>query len=857
MEIYKKFSDMFRHKFWIVLLLIAVISYGQIIFMQPWQDDNALFFKLAHISEPAGFLGKGILGEGAYKYVAFFYYPIYLLFGYATEYYFALNLIVYFFSCLSVYILAKKILSDNAAKVSSVLYAAGFIASDAYIRLFNSTGTSLSVIFACFLIYFYLSYFKKAKLHYYLLSIIYYFLSCEFIRYRTHYLIGVIVAFEFIFFLNRKYFFKKLAAILIRLIPFFFIFYKYFIENADSRSGDIIVFIKSIFSGNLYYLYGFFASFSNLIIPDKLSWYIYQTGSLAYVIIVLLVPCFLFYLLKGKPYRKIITLSFFFIPIAWYFINKNIFNSPFLSVAGSDLFLSFLGGVLLFLISFSFFFVGKDYRKPYLFFYFWLIINLLAYVAYNPTFALVSINRYLAHSQLAWIFLLGVVYMFYDLGKNKKVPVLVGIISLAILNIYLSLDYQRTVVLERSLPVKKFYQQLKIALPDIQKNDLIYFDVADNARSYFADAFSVAQMPETTAIAWRYGIDRYDFFLAENYDDLIAKAAENKIAIQNIYPFFYSKEKGLISTKKEFEKLSRGVSEVETIFDENLSEPYYFKDVYFCAIKPEISITLSAKPSLEAKKMLNDKEFPFAVALAYDKAKKDFYDSVKVFVSSEWRERVGRNLIDQNSNTVWQADRVTWDEEKTFFGFDFGKATKLERFIWVNAFANNTPINYSIETSADGKYWNKVAETERIVRIDSEKTEEVHFSAVSARFIRMVINKTLNQDSAGISESWVVPAGFEDYSIKELEGYLQSPQNALINNTSSVSVLWKSDASPNWQNDITAIFKLLTDGVERSYRISIPCRGTQLEAIKLEGFQFPMDIFFRKILISYKQISKN
>lgn len=55
-----------------IILLVLVISFGQTLLMIPWQDDNALFFKLAHIQERAGFLGSGIFGERAYKYTAFF-----------------------------------------------------------------------------------------------------------------------------------------------------------------------------------------------------------------------------------------------------------------------------------------------------------------------------------------------------------------------------------------------------------------------------------------------------------------------------------------------------------------------------------------------------------------------------------------------------------------------------------------------------------------------------------------------------------------------------------------------------------------------------------------------------------------
>ena len=101
MEIFKKVIYFFEKRYWVFLFLIVLIAYGQTLVMLPWQDDNALFFKLANIEGRAGYLGAGPFGEGAYKYTAFLYLPIYLLFNFRTEFYFAYTLVLYF--------LAKKI----------------------------------------------------------------------------------------------------------------------------------------------------------------------------------------------------------------------------------------------------------------------------------------------------------------------------------------------------------------------------------------------------------------------------------------------------------------------------------------------------------------------------------------------------------------------------------------------------------------------------------------------------------------------------------------------------------------------------------------------------------------------------
>src|SRR3989344_33302 len=125
-----KIIKFFRRNYWILLLLTVLISYGQILFMQPWQDDNALFFKLANIKEPAGYLGRGLFGEGPYKYTAFFYYPLYKIFGFNTYAFFSESLIFYFLAALCIYKLFSEIISKPAGRVAGTLFAAGYVAAD-------------------------------------------------------------------------------------------------------------------------------------------------------------------------------------------------------------------------------------------------------------------------------------------------------------------------------------------------------------------------------------------------------------------------------------------------------------------------------------------------------------------------------------------------------------------------------------------------------------------------------------------------------------------------------------------------------------------------------------------------------
>ncbi len=846
MSIIKKLVHWLGKNYWLFLLILVAVSYGQIIAMLPWQDDNAIFFKLAHIQESAGYLGRGIFGEGPYKYTAAFYYPLYLLFGYDSIYYFVFGFLMYFLSVIVLYRVAAKIFDEDFGKLSSFLYACGYMASDGFIRLYNNVITSLSVVIVSLLLYCYWLYFKKRKLLFYFLAVALFYLAIEFARARTHYLIAPIIIFELIFTVfgkKIKYAFQSI----LRLIPFTFIFYKYFMENPDTRSQRVSVFIGSLLKGDFTVLYGYLSSLSNLFIPD---WFTHNFHFLLYSVIFIILVYFLF------KRRKMSWLILCNIPLAllWYVLSRKIYQIPSLNPSAHQLGLAYLGGIILTILSTIFFYIRKELKVYYLLFAFWILVSLASYSAYNPSVIYDSINRYLSHSFFALTILIVLIYRNFEKEKLSKFLVLVLIVFYGLGNLVSAFSYQKKLLKFRTKPVKEFYQQLSYILPKIEKGDILYFDVAPDARGYFADAFSVAQMPDTTAIAWRYKIDRYDFFMAEGYQSFIKQVSENNIPQEKIYTFFYSKNTGLVSTKTDFLKSDNGLFKDEVVANQSSQFEHVFKNSYSCVIQPTLSFAISAKPDLENVNLIFKEDFSVTDAITYAKTKYYFYNSAKIFTSSEWKERVGSNLIDDNPDTAWQADRVTWDKEDTFFGFDLGRVQTVGRLAWINAFSNSTPTLYSIETSLDNKKWTKALIVENVNRIENGELKEVVFNPVPTRYIKMVLTKTLNQDSPGISESWIIPPNLDGYSISSLEKMAKSSQVAILEDKSMVSVFWKSNSVEGWKSDNTTSFQLITDGKIRNYVVKIPCSGTKLTEIKFDGFQFPLDLVVKNIRISYSPI---
>src|SRR6185436_5640063 len=159
--------------------LLVLISYGQILFMEPWQEDNVIFFKVAHIFEQAGYLGKGILGAGPYRHTITPYYFIYKIFGYNFPIYYLLMLLSYFFATVAIYFLVKNILGKKPAMIASFLFGVGYIASEGFFRVYTSTNISSGIAFTAILFLIYWKYYKTKKLKWYLLTVFLYWATIQ------------------------------------------------------------------------------------------------------------------------------------------------------------------------------------------------------------------------------------------------------------------------------------------------------------------------------------------------------------------------------------------------------------------------------------------------------------------------------------------------------------------------------------------------------------------------------------------------------------------------------------------------------------------------------------------------------
>ena len=869
MEIYKfrenkiinEVVSFFEKRFFLLLLIVTLISFGQTLWMGVWLDDQGLFFKFAHIYEKAGYLGIGPIGEGLYKYVITPFIPIYKLFGYQIWIYFLLGLVFYYLAVLSVYFVFKNILGEVGGRVAGFLYAAGYIASDGIIRIITTILTSLGIIFSSFWLFFYWKFYKEKTAVWYIISILFYILALEFSSVRTHYLLAIVVGFEVLFLMFRRPFVKSILLSVLRIIPFFFV-YRFYFGTGSTQDGRISDFIAKIMSGDFYLTYGGLSTYSGLFIHDWIASLITHTfARFSWLLVVGLLAAVLVLIFR-KTKRWLVKVAFSVAVLSvWWFAAQKIFSVPALNLKTADIFLAYLGGSVLFFLSVYGTTLSKNKGLYYLFLI-WSAVNVAAYGIYTPNVYYTSISRYLAHSFLPAVGLLSVI--FIDKKTDRKIT-LAGIIVIAwgFISLGSAVNYQRNVLLTRSFPVERFYSSLRGYVGGVKKGDIFYFSVTNDMRDEFNAATTVASMPESTSIAWRYGVDRYDIYYFTDFNKLTEHIMKDKTAINNLHAFYYSAA-GLADITGEVAKRIKGEEvPVENKFME--SKKSKLSQELILDLENEISgyspntVSLRLRAAMPMASEMNfggvkkkgDKELDISQILDYSQFKTHLRRTASTAASSYWRDEKDSFVLDGKISTNWRADRVAWTTDGASLTLDLKVPIEIDRFVWINAFGNSTPTKYSLWVSRNGKDWTETSKLESVQRIDTRTPIEVKFEKVTARFVRMDMTKTLNEDAPGISEVWVVPSGFDGMDIKSAEAFLEKPFDSLpdmetflelvdaFGSRGSVRVYWSSDGS-DWETSEDAVFDAIYDGVERDYEIIIPATAKgRINKLKLGGYTFP------------------
>lgn len=854
--------------FWIIaiLVLIVAISFGQSIRFALWQDDNALIFKLQHLEEQVGFFGRGPLGLGAYRYIAVPYIPIYKVFGLNIPLFYSWAIVFYFLGSISVFFLSKVLTKSTLIGIlSGSIFAAGFIGSDGILRLFNSIQTSYSIVFVCVLFYFLFKFTQtRGKLNY-LASLVLFYISLETAFIRTSYLIFPTIVFLLLFSNWRKTAHRIQNVVL--TLPFLTIYKHVFSYSADARAGLVKDYINGILAGRFDYLHGFFGTLGNIVVPQQVQVILFESVGksvyytdrlLVFELIFLVIGIFLVNVVL-KSRSKLVRILFSILPVLWFAMSQVYFLDSeyiFTHSGGVDtigIFSNFIGGIFLILQTSIVLILlkrGGNLAKIVIFLNFWFLANILAYSTYLPFTPLESINRYLTHSLTPYAILLPMSLYFF----HKKAGILVSAVVIST-NMILSVSYQKQFIEGKSVPTTKFYSQLKEYLPEIKKGSVLYFDVADNSVSEqeFRDFFSVGSMPDTTAIAIRYGIDRYDFSMTRDYREFLT-SIEGK-SDDLIFTFFYGHE-GLVNTTNTTRfNLTNGrdlsLAELSDVEEASipLATPAILK--FRAKVNPQVAVRDNCTNFFKVEKDL---------LFGYLLSRNAFYKDAKIKTTSQERYQRPQLVIDKDRETLWRGNRGLWHynslEEVIV---DLGSPKNVGQLLWVNGYANSTPTDYRIETSLDGQAWSNVKNVNRGGKKLNGSVVKDKFLPHKSRYVKLVITRTFDNDAPALAEVEVVEDKYVNIDKENIqrietealcaenEGELRALGKFIRSWGVPGAVIWKTNKS----EENVARFNFIADGGHHNYNVFLPAGGTKITDLKIDSLEIPIDILKSDLNINF------
>lgn len=841
------------------LLIVTIVAYFQTLWMYFWIDDNALIYKLQHISTYSGFWGKGIIGEGPYRHIIDQFVPFYPLFKTNPTPYYTIGIFLYFLTSVTVYFFVKTITKINfLAWAAAAIFAAGFVGSESIFGITNSWQTSRGIIMALLTLLFFYKYIKTKKVIFYLLSVVLFFFSLDTVYVRAHGLIFCVIFFDLIFtpvLLNRG----SIISFLVRQLPFLTVHYFVYLSSTYYvKNFGILRFLEDVFSERKYQLlFVPIQNIGNLFIPDTIT--------------------------------KLVD----------NFIIQNLRSLP----PGFSLGSTLAGFSFLFLVLFLFLRWRKQeplLTKVLIFAVIWMLGNMVVYFVRETALVLQTTHRYLTYSfaGLAIFWSVSLYLLIKSISKKRALHFFTLFVVLIIgIYLYLNVTNQYLFNQKRSIPARNFFSTFDKAIPDIPKGAVIYFNIANDPvvkgeyNSFFGGMFSeagnLAILSDT--------INDYaeDFLVTYNFDEVLEMIKNNKVDLNNVYSFYYSKD-GLVQTTSQLRQLLSSPQTKQITSPITAKTEIKEENSKFIGKDPVITIQPPAQTSSLVKSKISflmsvssfSPSLPYSTSggnvvpseerdkiFSYLISRNNFQKNTTVTAASYWRDQTPNLAIDGRLDTSWRAHRGFWEEifrgrskEVEYFSVDLKSIKMISQVKWVSGFYQLVPTHYKILTSKDGVTWKQVLEVEKREYMSSDTLVINSFPPEPAHFVKMEILKTYGNDGPEIKEFEVIDTEYAQLSQDDI-GHVENAPFEDINsesqfnkalsftqNNPTIKFYWMSSADKIQDLNKYIELPIFIDGVMHEYSLPLPAEGINWTAFHLEGFNFPADINIQSPKIIYEPL---
>lgn len=618
-------------------------------------------------------------------------------------------------------------------------------------------------------------------------------------------------------------------------------------------------------------------------------------------IIIVLSLLILFYFKLRLSFKVVIIssllLAAFFLYLVWSFNQKSAVWNPSLN----QLFISSWFGSFLILLG-SLYFVPSLRKRLYIPYFglAWIISNVLTYFIYTPTTNLASNTRYLIPAFIGTCLLLGSTFSLF----SKKYILFILIPLFVYCSLLISLTNERaTYIVENiSKPAKGDLQTIKDSVGSIDKNTIFYIEAANDSKFRTSELGGMPHLAIPVILGFEgiakvaLSYDELFYLLKENqaelnniytffgknetiinttqeFRDLLSKVNKEifisdwRINTGNITPLCCA-TKSIISTS------DLGTIGVNPIFESNVDYPSLVPVELTLTMKinslgengilPFTDKTSHYLTTVDMETLSNEKASPVDLVstneleryLKSEYERRLFSKNVSITANSSEKTREVEFITDNKSFTSWEAKTLDWrsDKKPAELILDFGNETVFSNFIWINHTPLGTPIDYLLSVSNDGKDWEILKHAQLGVKEAGEITVD-SFSAVKAKFLNMSINHTYGGKTStpGISEIWVgetIP--LTDLAkrdvlkscllcVVKVQNSIQNLEH-LYKNIATAKISWLTDKGQNYNPENYKEFQLIMDGNFHTYNVYIPAQGSKLKKIKIDGFNYPIDI---------------
>lgn len=853
----------------LLLFIITAVSYGQTLKMYFLIDDNALIYKLQHPQQNIGLWGSGIVGDGPYRHRVLQFVPFYPVFGTNPIPYFTVGVLLYFLAAVTLYFFTIQITKNKSIGFATAsIFAAGYIGSETMFGITNSWETNRGIIMTLSTFMLYYRFLKTKKIIFYILSVILFFFSLDTIYVRAHGLIFAFVAFDLLFGC-KNFSFREIVNSVVRLSPFFVIYYKIYLINAVGevkRFGGLNIIQSAIHEGRFAPLTILLQDIGNLFIPDILT----------------------------SRVDKIVS-------------NYRSLPSEF--SAGS----LFSGSSLIVLMLFVVFKFREKVHlvKVFIFAAVFSLSNFVLFYFRGPEHTLWTTHRYFSYSFIGLALFWAVIFYLITkwLNNEKLFKILVGLVIFIYL--ILGVSFQRQFNERRSIPAKAFFSSFDKAVPQIPKDAYLYFDLVNDNQirgqfgSFFGGMFSEA----SNLAIYSEGVDYMnDFIFTYKFDDILEALGKNKTTLDKVFTFYYGEE-GLLDTTQKTRKLlleSKTLNFNSSSFSSNTS--YVASDDIFktgtfldesgkktAGINPSIKVSLPPEteshiPSTFSFSMSVTPKIPKlpyqsgiqgaivdreerSRVYNYLLSQSSFRKNAVATSASFWKEQEPKFALDGRLETSWRGHRGFWDyidrgitNDIEYLSVDLGRKLLIGQVRWISAQRPLAPTHYKILTSLDGKSWELAKEVRNEVELSEGTLVSDSFSPKSARFVKMEILKTFGNDGPELKEFEVIESEFSklDSSIVEhvrkepfgtVENQIQYSDALSFIKQSAILRFYFMSSADSKQDPVKYVdIPLFLDGKPHQHSIPLPATGLTWVNFTLDGFNFPAEIVIGQTKLIYQSI---